>query len=194
MFSLSQTSGYAILALGFLHECGDRLVLAKDITLSTRIPLPYLSKILNALTRTGLIVGKRGYQGGFALSRTADEISLYDVAEAVEGPNWLPTCPLGIVGCSKHPLCPIHDFWTVQRAKIMKELRQLTLTDISAYVKEKFLTDVDGYSEPDLSNLQPSKKVTISATDRPSKKVSSSATGRRSPQKSQRKSSKKTRS
>ena len=85
MFSLSQTTGYAILALGFLHECGDRLVLAKDITNCTRIPLPYLSKILNALTRTGLIVGKRGYQGGFALSRSADKISLCDVAEAVEG-------------------------------------------------------------------------------------------------------------
>jgi Mrp family chromosome partitioning ATPase len=60
MFSLSQTTGYAILALGLLHKSGDRLVLAKDITQRTQIPLPYLSKILNALTRTGLIVGKSG--------------------------------------------------------------------------------------------------------------------------------------
>src|SRR3989304_795359 len=76
MLSLSQTTGYAILALGFMNECGDRLVLAKYITRCTRIPLPYLSKILNALTRTGLIVGKSGYQGGFALSRSADKITL----------------------------------------------------------------------------------------------------------------------
>jgi Rrf2 family iron-sulfur cluster assembly transcriptional regulator len=182
MFSLSQTSGYAILALGLLHKCGDRLVLAKDITQCTRIPLPYLSKILNALTRTGLIVGKRGYRGGFALSRSADKISLFDVAEAVEGPGWLPTCPLGMVGCSKHPLCPIHDFWTVQRAKIIEELRHLTLDDISTYVREKFLSDINVYNIPDESDLKPNKNV------------SSSQYGRRSTRKTPRKLSKKTRS
>ena len=174
MLSLSQTTGYAILALGFMNECGGRLVLAKDITRCTHIPLPYLSKILNALTRTGLIVGKRGYQGGFALSRSADKITLLDVAEAVEGPDWLPTCMLGIVGCSKQPLCPIHDYCMAQRAKIITELRHITLTDISTYVKQKFLSNVDGCSDPDPSNFQPSKKV------------SSSATGRRSPRKSAR--------
>jgi Rrf2 family transcriptional regulator, iron-sulfur cluster assembly transcription factor len=182
MFSLSQTTGYAILALGLLHKCGDRLVLAKDITQCTQIPLPYLSKILNALTRTGLIVGKRGYQGGFALSRSADKISLFDVAEAVEGPGWLPSCPLGIVGCSKHPLCPIHDFWTIQRVKIMKELQHITLDEISSYVKEKFLSNVDAYKIPDNSDLQPNKNVF------------SSRNGRRSPRKTPRKLSKKERS
>ncbi len=144
MLSLSQTTGYAILALGFMHECGGRLVLAKDITSSTGIPLPYLSKILNALTRTGLIVGKRGYQGGFALSRPADKISLFDVAEAVEGPDWLPSCMLGLADCSAKPLCPTHNFWKVQRAKIEKELRRMTLTDVSCFVHKKFFSNVDG--------------------------------------------------
>jgi len=159
MLNLTQTTGYAILALGFLHECGGRLVLAKDITRCTRIPLPYLSKILYALTRTGLIVGKRGYQGGFALSRPADEISLCDVIEAVEGEDWLPHCPLGIVGCSKQPLCPIHDFWIVQRARIQKELLSITLADMSAYVSEKFLSNIDGCYASDDSGAIPGKKI-----------------------------------
>jgi Rrf2 family transcriptional regulator, iron-sulfur cluster assembly transcription factor len=180
MFSLSQTTGYAILALGFLDKCGGQLVLAKDITYATGIPLPYLSKILNALTRTGLIVGKRGYQGGFALSRPADKISLFDVTQAVEGQNWMPNCPLGIIGCSKKPLCPIHDFWMDQRTKIYAELRRITLADMSAYVREKFLSNVDGYNAPDASDPLPGKRV------------SSTPTARRSTQKSTRKLSKKT--
>ena len=166
MLSLSQTTGYAILALGFLQECGGRLVLARDITSSTGIPLPYLSKILNALTRTGLVVGKRGYQGGFALSRPADEISLFDVAEAVEGPDWLPTCMLGLADCSAVPFCPTHSFWKVQRSKIEKELRRMTLTDVSCYVHKKFFTDGKGSSEPGNSNPLPGKNVKSSRANR----------------------------
>ena len=180
MLSLSHTTGYAIMALGFMNECGGRLVLAKDITSSTNIPLPYLSKILNALTRTGLIVGKRGYQGGFALSRSADKISLCDVADAVEGPDWLPACPLGIVGCSKQPLCPIHEFWMAQRAKILKELQSLTLADMSEYVSRKFLSNVDGYNISDASGPPPGKRIL------------SMPTARRSSRKSPRKTIKKT--
>jgi Rrf2 family protein len=150
--------------LGFLHECGGRLVLAKDITSSTGIPLPYLSKILNALTRTGLIVGKRGYQGGFALSRSAEEISLFDVAEAVEGPDWLPTCMLGLADCSAVPLCPTHAFWKAERAKIEKELRRMTLTDVSCYVHKKFQSDVDGSFAPGKSDPLPGKNVKFSRT------------------------------
>jgi Rrf2 family iron-sulfur cluster assembly transcriptional regulator len=172
MLSFSHTTGYAILALGFLDQCGGRLVLAKDITAATSIPLPYLSKILNALTRTGLIVGKRGYQGGFALSRPAAEISLFDVAEAVEGPNWMPNCPLGIVGCSKKPLCPIHDFWRLERAKIFAELRRITLADMSAYVREKFLSNLDGRNDSDGSGPAPGKTVLSAPPDgRPAQKV-----------------------
>jgi Rrf2 family transcriptional regulator, iron-sulfur cluster assembly transcription factor len=168
MLSLSHTTGYAIMALGFMNECGGRLVLAKDITSSTNIPLPYLSKILNALTRTGLIVGKRGYQGGFALSRSADKISLCDVANAVEGPDWLPKCPLGIVGCSKQPLCPIHDFWSDQRDYILKELQALTVADMSEYVSKKFLSNLNGYNISDASGPPPGKRILSTKTTRSS--------------------------
>ena len=42
-------------------------MLAKDIAECSGVPLPYLSKILNGLSGTGLILGKRGYRGGFRL-------------------------------------------------------------------------------------------------------------------------------
>jgi Rrf2 family transcriptional regulator, iron-sulfur cluster assembly transcription factor len=164
MLSLSHTTGYAILALGFLDKCGGRLVLAKDITKATGIPLPYLSKILHTLSGTGLVVGKRGYQGGFALSRPADKISLFEVTQAVEGPHWMPSCPLGIVGCSKKPLCPIHDFWVGQRAEIYTELRRVTLADMSAYVREKFLSNVVGYNALEASGPPLGKRIISTPT------------------------------
>jgi len=166
MLSLSQTTGYAILALGFMHECGGRLVLAKEITQRTGIPLPYLSKILHALSRTGLVVGKRGYQGGFALSRSADKVSLCDVAEAVEGRGWLPDCLLGFTNCTALPLCPIHDFWKVERAKIEKELRCMTLADVSTFIGKKYSCEAAACRIPIQSNLPPARKVSPSRNGR----------------------------
>ncbi len=63
MLSLSQTTGYAILALGCLERSGTQWILARDIASRAGIPLPYLSKILHALVRPGLIHAKRGHRG-----------------------------------------------------------------------------------------------------------------------------------
>jgi Rrf2 family protein len=130
MFSLSQTTGYTVMALGCLEGIGGRWVLAKDVAQSTGIPLPYLSKILHALSQTGLVRSKRGYRGGFALARPADQISLLDIAEAVEGPEWLPQCLLGLTNCSKHQSCPTHQFWQEERQRIRQELGRITLQDV----------------------------------------------------------------
>ena len=106
MFSLSQTTGYAILALSCLVDAEDRWVLSREIAARTGIPQPYLSKILHALGRSGLIEAKRGYCGGIALARPARQIRISDVAEAVEGPKWLPECMLGLSECSDLRCCP----------------------------------------------------------------------------------------
>jgi len=133
MLSLSQTTGYAILALGCLDSSGNQPVLAKQIAGCSGIPLPYLSKVLHALTRSDLIVSKRGYKGGFTLARPAQEISLADVAQAVEGPDWLPDCLLGLAGCESRVACPTHDFWQAQRERIRAELKRVTLAQVSPH-------------------------------------------------------------
>jgi len=137
MLALSQTTGYAILALSCLDGCHDRWVLAKDIAACTGIPLPYLSKLLHALTGSGLVVAKRGYRGGFRLSRPSKLISLYEVAEAVEGRGWLPQCLLGIDACSDKRACPTHAFWKKQRKKIADMLRRLTLLDVAEFERRR---------------------------------------------------------
>ena len=136
MFSTSQTTGYAILALGCLEEPGGRWVLAQEIAGSTRIPKPYLSKILHALRRSGLIRAKRGYCGGFALGLPMRSIRLLDVVLAVEGPGWLPRCMLGLADCSAFRLCPTHGFWRAERKRIEAVMRRLTMVEVCAALKE----------------------------------------------------------
>lgn len=136
MFSLSQTTGYAILALSCLDRCGQGLMLAKDVAACTGIPLPYLSKILNALGRSGLIEAKRGYRGGFALNRSPRDVSFHDVAVAIEGEGYLPQCMLGFVD-GEH--CPDPDggmFWKRERERIERYLHKQRLADVQRSRRE----------------------------------------------------------
>jgi Rrf2 family protein len=49
------------------------------------IPANYLVQILNELRSNGLIVSRRGKQGGYALSREPSAISIADIFNAIDG-------------------------------------------------------------------------------------------------------------
>ena len=56
------------------------------------MPLPVLTNVLNQLANSGLVISAMGVTGGYALARAADEISLADMIEAIEGNFKLTLC------------------------------------------------------------------------------------------------------
>ncbi len=135
MISLSQSVGYAVLALAQMDPEGETLALASDIAEAANIPKPYLSKILARLQAAGIVEGKRGQGGGLRLTRKATEISVYEVADAIEGPEWRCSCLLGIPGCSEGKPCPAHEYWGKARAEIVETLRAMTLDRVREYTE-----------------------------------------------------------
>ncbi|MEX0652726.1 MAG: Rrf2 family transcriptional regulator [Phycisphaeraceae bacterium] len=133
MLALSHTVGYAILALICLEPPGGAWRGGQKIARATGVPKPYLSKILHALGRAGLIHTKRGYRGGFTLARAAEQISVMDVIEALEGRAWQPRCLLGLTDCSDERACPAHDMWTQERDRIEQHLRNLTVAEVARF-------------------------------------------------------------
>lgn len=74
---------YRVLAqLGRYYNKG--LVHIDKLSSAESIPSNYLVQILNELRGSGIIVSKRGKQGGYALSRSPEEINLYSIVESVE--------------------------------------------------------------------------------------------------------------
>ncbi len=51
------------------------------------LPPPYLNKQLQALVRAGILTSARGKGGGFRLARSLHDITLFDVVQAIEGPD-----------------------------------------------------------------------------------------------------------
>lgn len=132
MMCLSQTTGYAIQALACLVNIGHSPCLIREMAAKTGVPKPYLARVINRLSRQGIVSAKRGHQGGVSLTRPAHEISLLEIVEAMEGKHWIGPCLFGLHKCNMHPVCPVHDFWTEVRQKTEDLLRRTTLTDTIA--------------------------------------------------------------
>jgi Rrf2 family transcriptional regulator, iron-sulfur cluster assembly transcription factor len=136
MLSLSQTTGYAILALAYLAKRPQCYSLAQDIARETGIRKPYLSKMLHSLGQTGLIQSKRGAKGGLLLSRPPEKISILDIQRAVEGEPLKDHCVLGLLKCSSECPCPMHSFWSQERRKIERRLARTTLAQVILSVQQ----------------------------------------------------------
>jgi len=83
---ISERVDNAVRAMGELAVGGGESVKAETIAVHQDISLKYLLDILRDLKRAELVRSKRGPDGGFTLSRPAEEISLADVFRAVAGP------------------------------------------------------------------------------------------------------------
>lgn len=87
---LSRASGYSVLAVLAIARCQRKdpggVTQIKDISAEFDLPHDYIAKLLTTLVKTRILSSGRGRNGGFALRRRASEISVLDIAEAVDGP------------------------------------------------------------------------------------------------------------
>ena len=70
--------------LARLHGSGT-LAQIEHLAQTEAVPANFLAQILGKLRTHGLIVSRRGNQGGYTLARPPEEISLHDILMAVEG-------------------------------------------------------------------------------------------------------------
>lgn len=130
---LSQTGNYALRATIYLAQHSDGcLISGNAIAAGAVIPAQYLSKILSNLVRAGLLESVRGLGGGFRLSRTPNEISLFDILEPFESflVDQRP-CPFGHRMCSDDDPCHGHDRWRKLRESFRRYLRHTTVRDVA---------------------------------------------------------------
>ena len=91
MLKLTKKADYGLIALRHL-ACQAKTASAKEIADRYRIPLPLLSKVLQTLVRTGLLVSEQGATGGYRLARDAHEITALEVIRSIDGPIILTQC------------------------------------------------------------------------------------------------------
>jgi Rrf2 family protein len=102
------------------------------------MPLAYLEHLVARLRKAGLIDSRRGSRGGYLLARPAEDITMAEVVEALEGSIAPIECisqgPDGSIVCSRESdpdhVCPTKLLWTRVRGSIVRTLKETTLADL----------------------------------------------------------------
>lgn len=130
MFKVNKLTDYATVVLVDM-AASDAVRPTQAISEHTGIPLPTVAKLMKHLVKSGLVVSHRGVRGGYSLSRPADEMTIADVIEAVEGPIALTSCvDTSDEQCCYEPLCPASGKWNRVNLAVTSALRNLTLAEM----------------------------------------------------------------
>lgn len=134
--SINITSDYAIRILLYLaeHSKEDHSVSGKEISEEMRIPYNYFLKIIPNLKNAGMLISFQGKKGGYILQRRADQISLYDVLEAVDDRLVYNQCLEEPKACSRNASghCAVHNFFSDLQVDLDHSLKNVTIADMVA--------------------------------------------------------------
>lgn len=103
---------------------------AKEIADYYGMPLPLLSKILQRLTREGLLVSEHGINGGYRLSRDPALISALEVIRAIDGPIILTSCFTEHRPCDHSDRCTVREPLRRIHEGILRLLQETTILDM----------------------------------------------------------------
>src|SRR6185369_12131592 len=104
---ITQSAEYALRAAVVLARAETNAMTAPQLAEVAKIPVHYLSKVLQALRRAGVVSSQRGTGGGFVLSRPAAQITVLEVVNALDPIERIHTCPLKLKSHGTN-LCALH--------------------------------------------------------------------------------------
>ena len=140
----SQTAEYALRVVASLAASGGKAATTREIAAGTRVPIGYLAKVLQSLSKAGLVRSQRGPNGGSVLARPAEELTIYDVVQAVDPIRRIVSCPLGLKSHGG-ALCPVHRRLDDALALVERAFRESTIAGLLAEPsRSKPLCDVNG--------------------------------------------------
>ena len=139
MLRLTKKADYGLMALKYLAEQADAAkgspahpasASAKAIAEAYHIPPQLLAKILQTLTRGGILVSTAGTNGGYSLARPAADINAFEVIRAIDGPLFITSCITIHGTCDLHGTCTIKEPLRKVNDSIKEMLSGIRIADL----------------------------------------------------------------
>jgi Rrf2 family protein len=129
---ITRQADYAVRAVLYLAQLrpGARVSTAQ-IARDQKIPPSFLAKIASQLSAAGVLRATRGAHGGIALARLADEISLLEIVEAIDGPILLNECVLDPTTCPVSEGCAVQAVWCQAQADLVDRLSRTKFEELA---------------------------------------------------------------
>ena len=132
MLKLTKKADYGLIALKHLAvNSGEASASAKAIAECYGIPLPLLAKILQKLTKLGMLQSVAGTNGGYRLARSATSITALEVIRAIDGPIILTNCFTAHGECDQSEKCNVREPLRKVHEGILNLLNTITISDMS---------------------------------------------------------------
>lgn len=149
MIRINRETDYGIGILTLMARRQRERFNAAELAQWRGLPQPIVSKILKHLARSEILVSYRGVQGGYALARSPEKISLADIIVALEGPISLTECIIGGVdACQYGANCAVSARWRHINQKIRTALEAISLAEMDV-------------SEPEGTSSTGSRAITV---------------------------------
>lgn len=135
---LSNSAKYALKAVLFLalHTHEDHKMVVKDIFGRINVPQSYLAKLLQELSRHGIISSARGPKGGFYVNEENKKLPLIKVIDVIDGEERLRSCMLSINECDNENPCVLHNLVGNANTYFIRNLEETTIEDLISDVEE----------------------------------------------------------
>jgi len=131
LLKISEAASLALHTMILLAENSNNLVSTKDIASTLKVSEAHLSKVLQRLTKVGMVTALRGPKGGFRLGKNSKKATLLQVYEAIEGPIADDNCLFS------EPVCD-------GKNCILGHLLTSVNSQVKNYFAETYLGDLNG--------------------------------------------------
>ena len=132
MLRISKLTDYGIVLLArFAREAPGTTLTAREMSESTALPHPVVSKMLKTLAGTSLLQSHRGAKGGYSLAREPERVTVADILQALEGPLALMECSAGPGHCEQESSCGVREPWQRINQTVHTALQGMTLAELA---------------------------------------------------------------
>ena len=131
---ISTKGRYALrMLIDLAVNSSDGYVALKDIAARQGISKKYLEQIVPLLTRSGLLRANRGFQGGYMLSKPANQYTVGEILRVTEG-SIVPVACLEeeVNHCDRQEDCLTLPLWQGLNKVISEYLDSVTIQDLNA--------------------------------------------------------------
>ena len=140
MLKISRLTDYATAVILFMQN-DNKLYSSEMIALGVRLEIPTVSKVLKLLTKAKILASTRGANGGYKLAKASDDITLFDVIQAIEGDTAITECTKTDSLCAQEQGCDSRTGWQKVNQQIEQILVQMTIAKMA---------ELNGASKPDI--------------------------------------------
>lgn len=134
---------------------------ARGIASRLGVSADHLSKVLQRLTKVGLVVPTRGRNGGYALTKPGASATLLDIIESIDGSFTVRQC--SAAGGTPHDggNCILQELLDTAHARVIRTLKDATVCDLAARSGDATVTSriIEGVGVADAPSAQARRRA-----------------------------------